>query len=148
MKLSTRATYGLRALLVLACKYGQGPVLLRDIAEMQDLPTTYLEQLMVLMRKSGLVSATRGINGGYRLMRDPSQITLAEIILVLEGPLDLVECAAIASCHRSPTTCALKATLDEASQLLLDHLKSVTLQQLCERQHVMDGIMGPSSCLT
>jgi Rrf2 family protein len=144
MKLSTRATYGLRALLVLACKYGQGPILLRDIAEMQDLPTTYLEQLMVLMRKSGLVSATRGINGGYKLMRDPSQVTLAEIVQVLEGPLDLVECAAVASCHRDPATCALKVTLGEATNVLLEFLKGVTLQQLCDRQHAMDGVEAHS----
>lgn len=98
------------------------------------MPTTYLEQLMVLLRKSGVVSATRGINGGYRLMRDPASINLAEIILILEGPLDLVECAAIVNCNHTPAACALKEKLDEASRVLVDYLRSVTLKDLQLRQ--------------
>ncbi|HPM25338.1 MAG TPA: Rrf2 family transcriptional regulator, partial [Phycisphaerae bacterium] len=71
MKLSTRSTYGMRAMLELALAVGQGPVMVREIAERQRLPATYLEQLMVLLRKAGLVNATRGAHGGYALAREP-----------------------------------------------------------------------------
>jgi Rrf2 family cysteine metabolism transcriptional repressor len=144
VKLSTRSTYGLRALAVLACKYGQGPVLLRDIVEVQQLPTTYLEQLMVLLRKSGLVSATRGVNGGYRLTRDPREVTLAEVIKILEGPINLVECSAIVNCDRRPECCALREYLDNASTVLTDYLTSVTLHDLCTRQHNIDDLVEVS----
>ncbi len=139
MKLSTRSTYGLRALAVLACKYGQGSILLRDIVEIQQLPTTYLEQLMVLLRKSGLVSATRGVNGGYRLNRDPHEVTLLEVVHILEGPINLVECAAIVNCDRTPEMCALRQILDGASAVLSDYLGAITLADLCEKQHHIDA---------
>lgn len=139
MKLSTRSTYGLRALAVLACKYGQGSILLRDIVEIQQLPTTYLEQLMVLLRKSGLVAATRGVNGGYRLTRDPHDVTLLDVITILEGPINLVECAAIVNCDRSPEQCALRQILDGAGSVLSDYLANVTLHDLCIKQHQLDA---------
>lgn len=142
MKLSTRSTYGLRALAVLACKYGQGPILLRDIVDAQQLPTTYLEQLMVLLRKSGLVTATRGVNGGYRLTRDPHEVTLLDVINILEGPISLVECSAIVNCDRRPEHCALRELLDGASQVLADYLASITLANLCDRQHAIDARIG------
>ncbi len=147
MKLSTRSTYGLRALAVLACKYGQGPVLLRDIVEIQHLPTTYLEQLMVLLRKSGLVTATRGVNGGYRLTRDPREVTLAEVVQILEGPINLVECSAIVNCDRQPEHCALRHILNGASQVLTDYLSSITLAELCEQQRAINERLGLATAI-
>ena len=136
MKLSTRSTYGLRAMMALALEYGHGPILLKDIAERQHLPTTYLEQLMVPLRKARVVTATRGVNGGYVLMRDPEHITLAEVIQVLEGPLELVDCSAVASCHWNPRSCALKSVLTEVSQLLTDFFSKITLAELARQQVV------------
>lgn len=121
-------------MMALALEYGNGPILLKDIAERQHLPTTYLEQLMVPLRKAHVVTATRGVNGGYVLMRDPNQITLAEIIQILEGPLELVDCSAVASCHWNPDACALKSVLAEASQLLTDYFSKITLAELAQQQ--------------
>jgi Rrf2 family cysteine metabolism transcriptional repressor len=134
MKLSTRTTYGLRAMMALAQQCDQGPVLLKDIAERQHLPTTYLEQIMVPLRKARLVSATRGIHGGYTLARAPETITLADIILVLEGPIELVECGAVASCILEPTHCALKSILDIGGQQLLTYFQGVSLSDLAAAQ--------------
>ena len=124
-------------MLELAIAYGHGPMLLRDIAERQHLPTTYLEQLMVPLRKSKLVTATRGIHGGYILTRDPAMISLAEVIQVLEGPLELVDCAAVASCYWHPETCALKFILNDASQLLVEFFSRVTLDELAKKQQML-----------
>lgn len=134
MKLSTRSTYGMRAMLELALAYGQGPVMVREIAERQRLPATYLEQLMVLLRKAGLVSATRGAHGGYALSRPPMEMTIAEIVEVLEGPLDLVECPSGAGCCGQPQACALCDLWDDAARTLLDFFGSTTLAALAERQ--------------
>ncbi|HEY8393997.1 MAG TPA: Rrf2 family transcriptional regulator [Thermaerobacter sp.] len=87
MHLSTRGRYGVRALFELARRYGQGPVPLREVAEAQNLPENYLEQLMAPLRKGGLVQSVRGAQGGYVLARDPAQVTVADIIRLLDGPI-------------------------------------------------------------
>ncbi len=138
MKLSTRATYGLRAMMALSQEYGQGSILLKDIAERQRLPVTYLEQLMVPLRKSGLVAASRGVNGGYTLTRDPASIVLAEIILALEGPFVLVDCASIASCRGRHSTCALRDVLDGAGTLLTNYFQAITLEDITIKQLALD----------
>jgi len=85
MKVSTRAEYGLRALIDLANHYGEGPVQSRDIAERQGLPEPYLNQLMTSLRRAGLVSSKRGPTGGHILAKPPEQINLHEAFDVLEG---------------------------------------------------------------
>lgn len=134
MKLSTRSTYGLRAMVALAMAYGQGPVLLRDIAGHEHLPMTYLEQIMVPLRKASLVSATRGANGGYTLTRSPDQISLANVITALEGPLQLVDCDTVASCTWHKQGCALRDVLLDASNLLIEYFSCISLSDLACRQ--------------
>lgn len=85
MKVSTRAEYGLRALMDLANHYGEGPVQSKDIAGRQGLPEPYLNQLMTSLRRAGLVSSKRGPAGGHMLARPPEQISLGEAFEVLEG---------------------------------------------------------------
>lgn len=139
MKLSTRSTYGLRAMMILAMEYGQGSILLRDIAERQMLPTTYLEQIMVPLRKAGLVTAMRGINGGYRLTRDPADITLVDVINILDGPLEFVDCTTVTRCPFQQQHCALKSVLQEAETLFITHLRGVSLAELAARQQRSDA---------
>lgn len=134
MKLSTRSTYGVRAMLALALQQGTAPLMVKDIAEQQNLPATYLEQLMVLLRKAGLVSATRGAHGGYMLSRPAVEITLAEVIEVLEGPLVLAECPSGVSCCGHPESCALQDIWQQANQALTDVFANITLSALAEKQ--------------
>jgi len=113
---------------------GNGPLMVKDIAEQQKLPATYLEQLMVLLRKAGLVTAIRGAHGGYTLSRPAREITLAEIIEVLEGPLSLTDCPNDAGCCGHPESCALQDLWQEASQALIGVFGNITLAELAERQ--------------
>ena len=92
MKISTRGRYGVRAMYDLATRYGEGPVPLKEIAERQGISEHYLEQLIAPLRKAGLVKGVRGVAGGYELARPPSEITVGDIIRVLEGPIAPVEC--------------------------------------------------------
>lgn len=85
MKTSTRAEYGLRALIDLAAHYGEGPVRSRLIAQRQGLPEPYLNQLMTMLRRAGLVTSKRGPTGGHLLSKPPAEISLKEAFEVLEG---------------------------------------------------------------
>ena len=86
MKLSSRSEYGIRALLELAQRQGQGPIQSREIAERQAIPDSYLNQLLLALRKAGIVQSIRGPAGGHQLARPPERVTMAEVVGALEGP--------------------------------------------------------------
>lgn len=134
MKLSTRATYGLQAMMAIAREAAQGPVMVKTIAARHHLPATYLEQVMVPLRKSGLLSATRGAKGGYRLARPARDITVCEIVEALEGPLELVDSTDNSCFGIQPELCAAKDVLDEAGAAMRSVLVKVTLAELLDRQ--------------
>ena len=134
MKLSTRGRYGLRALLDLAVHQGEGPILLKDIAQRQEISLPYLEHLITPLIAAGLVRSRRGIRGGVLLVKSPSEIKLSEVVQLLEGSVAPVECV------NDPTLCdrsALCATRDiwgEVQAAMMHVLEAMTLQDLVERQ--------------
>jgi Rrf2 family cysteine metabolism transcriptional repressor len=79
----------------LAGAYGKGPLSLTEVARVEAMPLPYLEQLVVPLRKAGLVEGTRGLHGGYTLAGDPKKITAGQVLRVLEGPVSLVDCTAL-----------------------------------------------------
>ena len=139
MKLSTRSRYGLRAMLVLALSDSDKSIMTKEIAEKQNLPATYLEQLMLALRKAKLVVATRGAHGGYVLSRSANEITLVEIVEALEGPLDIADCADVPNCCIDSDACALKEIFLQANKALYDVFAGVSLAELAERQHGKEG---------
>ncbi|MDR7521454.1 MAG: Rrf2 family transcriptional regulator [Armatimonadota bacterium] len=138
MKVSTRAEYGIRALLDLAAHYGEGPVHTRAIARRQGLPEPYLNQLMATLRHAGLVTSKRGPAGGHALARPPAEITLREAFGVLEGstaPWWCVEvedpdCAYAPGCGLRPVWRAVQT----AAEGVLDRLTLADLRPQRERQ--------------
>ena len=143
MKLSTKSRYSLRAMLYLALNQRTGVVMAREIAECQNLPETYLEQLMLALRKAGLVSAIRGAHGGYMLARKPEAITLAQIVVALEGSLSIADCCDVPNCCVNPATCALKDVFDEINGTLYTAFNSLTLADLARRQQVKEQAEAP-----
>ena len=92
MKLSKKSEYGLRALLELQRTY-DGPVLQRhEIAERQHIPVEFLEQILLSLKRAGLLTSRRGIRGGYALIKSPQDITLGQVIRILDGPLAPISC--------------------------------------------------------
>ena len=87
MRISSKGEYGLRALFDLAQRYGAGPVQSHDIHERQGVDENYLNQILISLRKAGLIESVRGPQGGHRLARPPSNITLLEVVVALEGPI-------------------------------------------------------------
>ena len=129
-------------MLALARNHGQGSTLLKDIVEREQLPGTYLEQLMVPLRKGGLVQGVRGAKGGYTLSRPPAEISVLGILEALEGPLNLVDCPGGPGCCGHPDTCALHELWGEGAGALNGIYQGVSLAALLERQRAKES--GPS----
>ena len=92
MMFSTRSEYGVRVMIQLGRRHGAGPVPLAEVADSEQLPLAYLEQLIARLRKAELVASTRGAHGGYELARAPEAITMAEVVQALEGNLAPMQC--------------------------------------------------------
>ena len=130
IKLSTRTRYGVRLMLDLAQKHGSGPVLLKDIAKEEDLSEKYLSLIVMPLKASGLLKALRGASGGYTLSREPSEITLKEIVESLEGKIFLVDCDPDPkSCTRSGV-CATRDVWQVIATKITGELESMTLADL------------------
>jgi Rrf2 family protein len=128
--LSAKTQYAVLAMLQLAQDYGSGePVQVRRIAERHGIPSTFLVQILHELRRSGLVTSTRGASGGYRLSRSPSQITLADVVEAFEASEEPAECATAGS----PWSGALLDVCCELTRLRREHLQSITLAELAER---------------
>ena len=92
MMFSTRSEYGVRVMIQLGRRHGAGPMSLAEVAESEQLPLAYLEQLISRLRKAELVKSTRGAHGGYELTRAPEKITMAQVVEALEGTLAPMQC--------------------------------------------------------
>jgi Rrf2 family protein len=114
--ISQKTRYALRSLLYLVEEGAGAPVQLARIAETQQVPRKYLELIMLDLKKAGLVASVRGPTGGYRLARPAEEISFADIIRVMEGPIALVPCASVnfysscGDCH-DEATCAIRKVL-------------------------------------
>jgi Rrf2 family protein len=134
MKLSTKGRYGVRLMIDLASHYWEGPVLLREISEREEISEKYLWHLINPLKAAGLVTATRGAHGGYILAKPPFQITMKEILQVLEGNMCLVDCVEKPStCNRVPG-CSARDMWSEIADGIDRILTTTTLADMAERQ--------------
>ena len=137
MRISCKVEYGIRALLDLALHGQRGPSLSRDTAQRQGIPETYLNQLLLQLRRSGLVASVRGPRGGHMLARPADQVTVLDIMEALEGPLVVVPEGMPEM--PSETDAILSSLWDELRATVRDHLAQTTLQDLMERKRLYDG---------
>jgi len=134
MKLSTKGRYGVRLMLDLAAHYGERPVLLREISEREDISEKYLWHLINPLKSTGLINSTRGAHGGYVLAKAPSEVSVKDILEVVEGPICLVDCIEKpATCKRSDF-CIARDLWGDASKVLAETLAKTTLASLLVRQ--------------
>ncbi|MBM4104667.1 MAG: Rrf2 family transcriptional regulator [Planctomycetes bacterium] len=124
MKVSTKARYGLRLMMALANRYGQGTAFLKDIARDQELSEKYLSHIVMELRAAGLVNAFRGSNGGYVLAREPYAITVGDVVKTLEDMMPV-------NCVREPAVCG-RVELCSANEVWrrLGEAISTTLNQI------------------
>jgi len=134
MKISSKGEYGLRALFDLAQHYESRPRRSREIAEAQSVAEDYLNQLLIILRKAGLINSLRGPQGGHVLARPPHQITLYDAVFVLEGPMTPVDYAnELKDKYRAPVDDLLNPIWEEIEQETVRILKDISLADLCER---------------
>ena len=139
MKLSTKGRYGARFMLDLAFHFGNGLIFLKDIATRQEISEKYLWHLVPPLKNAGLVNSTRGAKGGYELARPPSQITLLEIISVLEGSIFLTECANNPEVCTRADECATTDIWREVTEKISQTLAAYTLEDMVEKQKKKSG---------
>ena len=132
MKLSTKGRYGIHAMYDLAQFGSETPQPIKSIAERQNIPEAYLEQLIGQLRRSGLVKSVRGAQGGYLLSRTPAEITVGEVLRTLEGELAVVDCLMEEdACHKAcscPTRVVWKKLRDGLNQIV----DGITLQDMLD----------------
>jgi Rrf2 family transcriptional regulator, cysteine metabolism repressor len=134
MRLNTKMRYGTRAMLELALRHDQGPISLREVAEVQELSEKYLEALLGTLRAAGLVSSQRGPQGGYQLTRSPEAITLRDIFEALEGPEPLVPCTLDHAYCTRRAVCAAQEVWARMYEANMRVLETTTLAALALRQ--------------
>ena len=139
MILSTRGRYGLKMMLELALNYGKGTMPLKDIANKQLLSDSYLEQLVSPLRKNSLVISIRGAQGGYELARRPEEITVGEILRILEGPLTPSDCVLDEDpeCDRAGN-CVTRIVWEKITEGINNVVDSITLGDMLSDYHKMN----------
>jgi Rrf2 family protein len=119
----------------LALQDTDSPVSRQDIAQRQDISIHYLEQLLVRLRRAGLVESVRGPGGGYRLAREPERIRVSEIVVVVEGPIALAPCLENKTQPVCPRVleCAAHRLWRSITEQIVEALGAVTLADLCQQ---------------
>nr|WP_028990878.1 Rrf2 family transcriptional regulator [Thermacetogenium phaeum] len=141
MKLSTKGRYGLRAVLDMALHKSEGPITLNSIAERQGISEGYLEQLMMPLKRAGLVKSVRGAQGGYVLAKEPKDITVGEVIRALEGPIAPVACVSEdypEECERAEG-CVTRLVWAKVRDSIAEVLDSFTLEDLVQESRKHTG---------
>lgn len=142
MKLSKRGEYGLRAMIDLAMlangKHGISSVVqIKEIADRQKIPAKFLEQILLSLKNAGLLHSKMGVGGGYYLSRSPSQISLGQIVRILDGPLAPIRCVSQMAYEPcicpDEETCGLRLTMLEVRNAIADYLDHTTLADVLAR---------------
>jgi Rrf2 family iron-sulfur cluster assembly transcriptional regulator len=143
MRLTTKGRFAVTAMIDLALRQGQGPVTLAGISARQEISLSYLEQLFGKLRRHEIVESVRGPGGGYNLARRAEEVTVADIIIAVDEPIDATQCGGKENCHGSEhqhgarcMTHDLWATLNAK---MVDYLDSVSLKDLVDQQRLKNS---------
>ncbi len=136
MKFSKKSEYGFRALLELASHYNRSVLLRQEIARRQNIPLEFLEQILLALKRAGLLASRRGVNGGYTLIKSPDEITLGQVIRILDGPLAPLGCVsktAYQKCRDCPyaekARCPIQDVMLEVRNAIANILDNYTLSE-------------------
>jgi Rrf2 family protein len=138
VRISAKTEYACIAMLELAASYGSGdPVRIRKIAEEHGIPARFLVQILLQLKGAGYVNSTRGASGGYELIRPPEDITLGEVMNVIEGPDESPSSAA----PDSPAGAILQSCWHDVARVQHEMLHALTFADLIERSRQQNGSM-------
>jgi len=131
MKLSRKAEYALRALAIMAARPPSSPVQIQDLAETGQIPVKFLEQILLVLKRSDLLRSKRGVGGGYQLNKPAGEITLTEVIQIIDGPVGHAQDLAT---NAAPGCEGLRQCLEELDRLTRNYLDSQTIAHLLLRE--------------
>ncbi len=142
MRLSTKGRYGTRAILEIAKHYGEKPIKRKEIVLIQKIPDSYLENILITLKAAGLILTIRGAHGGYQLTREPSSITVLQVVEALEGTIVPVHCIETqdSNCSRSGV-CTTQPIWHELYQAMREVLNKYTLEDLLTKEKEAEGIV-------
>ncbi|MBI1395260.1 MAG: Fe-S cluster assembly transcriptional regulator IscR [Betaproteobacteria bacterium] len=134
MRLTTKGRFAVTAMIDLAMRDGEGPVTLAEISHRQKISLSYLEQLFGKLRRQALVNSTRGPGGGYTLARRSEEISVADIILAVDEPIDSTQCGGMQNCQ-DEQKCLTHDLWSALNTHIFDYLRQVSLSKLVQEQH-------------
>ena len=143
MKISTKGRYGLRILMDLAIHQSDKPRLIRDIAKSQQISEKYISRLVIALRKAGLIRSVRGVNGGFHLDRKPEDITLLEVVEVMEGPLSIVDCVTVPKKCSHHANCAPREIWCKLNEDIRAIMSRTTLADILAAYRAHNAAQGP-----
>lgn len=135
MKISTKGDYAARAVQELSAHYNKGVLQIEEIAQKQDIPVRYLEQLLLILKRAGYLESKRGVKGGYSLAKPPHLITLGEIIRLMEGPPAPIFCVDPTSREKCPVEriCGFRNVWGEVRDAVAQILDNITFEEISRR---------------
>ena len=142
MKISTKGRYGLRILMDLALHQTEKPRLIRDIAKSQQISEKYISRLVIALRKAGMIRSVRGVNGGFHIAMKPEEITLLDVIEVMEGPLSIVDCVSAPKKCVHSKDCAPREVWCKLNDDIRALMRGTTLADILatyDRQNALNG---------
>jgi Rrf2 family protein len=140
MRISFKGDYALKIILDLAATYNKGVARIRDISKRQDIPEKFLEQIIIILKRGGYIKTVRGPRGGVSLAKHPSEITLGEIVRLMDGstaPIACVSCSAYLKCDYE-SRCAFKKVWAEVRQKTNEIVDKTTFQDMVTEANKME----------
>lgn len=148
--ISRKTKYGLQALLLLGREYGQGPILIADLAAQGKIPRKFLETILLQLKNAGVLHSRKGKGGGYSLARSPAQISIGQVVNILDGTIVPLECVNEGDSRPCPealdcTSCGLRLVMKDAGDAMTGILDHTSLQDMQNRSaevtHKLQGIV-------
>lgn len=138
--ITKKTKYAINALVYLAKRHDQEPVLIRDIAESENIPQKFLEAILVDLKNAGILSSKKGKGGGYRLLKKPEEVNLAMIMRLFDGPIALLPCVTYMYYERceeckDEETCGIRSVIKEVRDETVKILKNATLAEIIRREN-------------
>ena len=146
MLIPQKTQYGLRAIFELAKRKGQGPVKIADIAQSQAIPQRFLEVILSQLKRGGFVESVRGNEGGYYLIKKPSELTIGEVIIFMQGPIGPVDCLTGNASEKCPLTgdCVFYPLWEKVRNSIAEIYDNTTFQNLIDEEKKMKEKYVPS----
>src|SRR5690554_4224958 len=144
--LSNKTKYAIKALVVLGKNYGKEPMSIMKIAEEENIPKKFLEQILLELRNAGILFSKKGAKGGYSLNKEPRDIRLTQIIRLTDGPIALLPCVSLnfyRKCDecKSEEFCGIRDTFVEVRNAMLEILNDTSIEDIIKKEQNLDAIL-------